>query len=386
LVAASGDNTPVRLAAGSNGQMLMADSSATAGLRYVDPPTNRNLIINGHMAVHQRGTSVASAPAGYSTADRWNQQSGSLGVYTQSVETDAPTGSGFNKSFKMLCTTAETTLTGTRFVAIEHRIEGQDLQRVRKGTSDAQQLTVSFWVKSNVTGTYVANLADNDNSRSVSATYSVSSSATWERKTITFPADTTGAITNDNTTGMTMTFWLAAGTDFTSGTLNTTWASTTNANRAVGQTNLSASTNNYWQVTGVQLEVGPVATPFEFEPYDTTLRKCQRYFQKCVRSWPAAILSAYATSAAWGPVLFKQTMRATPTVTLGTTGSGAGQISATLAGSNWPTTIGVNAAEDITEDGFSFKCSGYTGAFTAGDAVIVASNGSATLYTASAEL
>jgi hypothetical protein len=154
------------------------------------------------------------------------------------------------------------------------------LQRIKKGTSDAQQLTLSFWVKSNVTGTYVVNLKDTDNTRQVSATYSVSSSATWEKKTITFPADTTGFFDSDNNHSLNLTFMLAAGSNRTSGTLQTSWASQVTADLAVGQTNLAAATNNYWQVTGVQLETGPVATPFEFEPYEATLRKCQRYYQK----------------------------------------------------------------------------------------------------------
>jgi hypothetical protein len=279
LVTATADNTPARLAAGSNGQMLMADSGATAGLRYVDPPANRNLVINGAMQVAQRSTSVTGITgAGYNTADRWITGGASFGTWTQTVESDGPTGSGLGKSLKMLCTTAQASLAASARLAMSMSLEGQDLQRIRKGTSDAQQLTLSFWVKSNVTGTYISTLVDADNNRSVSASYSVSASATWERKTITFPADTTGAFDNDNARSTDLTFWLAAGTDRSSGTLNTSWASLTAANLAVGQTNLAAATNNYWQVTGVQLETGPVATPFEFEPFEATLRKCQRYY------------------------------------------------------------------------------------------------------------
>jgi hypothetical protein len=114
----------------------------------------------------------------------------------------------------------------------------------------------------------------------VSASYTVSVSGTWEKKTITFPADTTGAFDNDNDASLALNHWLGAGTTFTSGTLATTWAATTSANRAVGVTNLAAATNNYWQITGVQLEVGAVATPFEFEQISTTLAKCQRYYYR----------------------------------------------------------------------------------------------------------
>jgi len=135
-------------------------------------------------------------------------------------------------------------------------------------------------VKSNVTGTYIVRMQDQDNSRSVSAAYTISASGTWEKKTITFPADTTGAFDNDNAASLTIDFALGAGSDRTSGTLGTVWASTVNANALVGQTNVAAATNNFWQITGVQLEAGSVATPFEFEDYGTTLAKCQRYYQR----------------------------------------------------------------------------------------------------------
>jgi hypothetical protein len=241
----------------------------------------RNLIINGAMQVAQRGTSVTGiTTSGYYTADRYQTVANSLGTWTQSVESDAPTGSGFRKSYKMLCTTTDAAPAGDDQIRIEQLIEGQNLQSIRKGTANAQQLTLQFWVKSNVTGTYTASLTDTDNSRSVSASYSVSSSGTWEKKTIVFPADTTGVLNNDNGTSIALRFWLGVGIDRSSGTLQTSWDSTVNANLAVGQTNLAAATNNYWQVTGVQLEVGAVATPFEFKPIEQDLRECQRYYEQ----------------------------------------------------------------------------------------------------------
>ena len=241
--------------------------------------TNRNLLYNGAMQVAQRGTSTASITTlGYYTADRWNVNNSSLGTWTQSVETDAPTGSGFNKSLKMLCTTADSSPAAADQLNVSQSLEGQDLQRLKKGTSAAEQLTLSFWVKSNVTGTYIAMLSDGDNSRRVCASYAVSASATWEKKTITFPADATGALDNDNAASLTLVFWLAAGSDRTSGSLQTTWGTLTPANLAVGQTNLAAATNNYWQVTAIQLEIGAVATSFEFKSYGQELAECQRYY------------------------------------------------------------------------------------------------------------
>jgi hypothetical protein len=279
-------------------------------------PAFRNLLINGAMQVAQRGTSTASiTTAGYYTVDRYLFGVNSIGTWTMSQESDGPTGSGFSKSIKVLCTTADAAPAAADSLTIQHRIEGQNLQAIRKGTSSAQQLTASFWVKSNVTGTYVVDLFDGDNTRQVSASYSVSASATWEKKTITFPADTTGAFDNDNSDSLRMIFWLDAGTNFTSGTLNTTWASNTNTNRAVGQTNLAAATNNYWQITGVQLEVGAVATPFEFKPIEQELAECQRYYFRnnptVAFGWLGSGIAASTTSTSIA-VPLPSTMRATP--------------------------------------------------------------------------
>lgn len=281
LLVGTAADTLARQGVGSNGQVLVADSGVTNGVAWVDPQTNRNVIINGAMQVHQRGISVAGiTTAGIYTADRWLMNVGSAGTWTQTVENDGPTGSGFRKSLKFLCTTADASLSASDYLLNATRLEGQNLQQFLKGTASAKQFSLSFWVKSNVTGTFIIELYDEDNARQVSASYTISVSGVWEKKTITFPADITGAFDNDNARSLEINFWLAVGSTFTSGTLNTVWASSISANRAVGQTNLAAATNNYWQVTGVQLEAGAVATPFEFEDYGTTLAKCQRYYNR----------------------------------------------------------------------------------------------------------
>ena len=239
----------------------------------------RNLLYNGAMQVSQRGTSTASiTTTGYYTADRWQVVNATLGTWTQSVAADAPTAQGFRNSLKMLCTTADASPAAGDVLTVQQTLEGYDVQRVLKGTASAQTLRISFWVKSNQTGTYVVECADYDNSRSTSQSYTITASDTWEQKTITIPADTTGTLNNDNGASLGINFWLAAGSNYTSGTLATVWGAQVSANRAVGQTNLAAATNNYWQVTGVQLEVGSVATPFEFLPYGDELARCQRYY------------------------------------------------------------------------------------------------------------
>ncbi len=244
----------------------------------------KNLLHNGAMQIHQRGTSVTgiTAPGGVpQTADRWAFALVSMGTWTHSVENDAPTGSGWRKSLKVLCS-AEQATPGSPGAAdnvqVIQAIEGQNLQSVLKGTTSAQQLTLSFWTKSNKTGTYVVELYDSDNNRHCAKTYTIVSSATWEQQSVTFPADLTGAFTNDNGASLYVYFHLAEGSDSTSGTLATTWAAYTPANRAVGQTNLAAATNNYWMTTGVQLEVGSAATGFEHKDYGTELLECQRYY------------------------------------------------------------------------------------------------------------
>jgi len=281
---------------------------------------HRNLLINGDMQVHQRGTSVASITTdGYRTADRWYTEIGnsSLGTWTQSVENDAPTGSGFRKSLKMLCTTADASPAASDYILVQQRIEGQNLQQVKKGTAAAEQLTVSFWVKSNVTGTYNVALYDVDNSgRAQSRTYTVSASATWEYKTLTFSADTTGALDNDNARSLDLSFWLGVGSNFTSGTANPADWNTTVGNLAPGQVNVGAATNNYWQITGVQLEVGATATPFEFKTVEDELLECQRYYY---RNTPGTaygsqgLAQVRSTTQTQPTIYFPTTMRATPT-------------------------------------------------------------------------
>jgi len=314
LLVATAADTLARQGAGSNGTVLMADSSQTNGVAWSEQSLGyRNVIINGAMQVAQRGTSTASiTTAGYYTADRWYTNLTTLGTWTQSVENDGPTGSGFRKSLKMLCTTADASPAAGDALFFQNRIEGQNVQQFFKGTSSAKQFTVSFWVKSNVTGTFIVEVADADNSRQTSKSYTVDVADTWEKKTVVFAADTTGAFDNDNAFSLALNFHLGAGTNYTSGTLQTTWASIVTANRAVGQTNLAAATNNYWQITGVQLEAGAVATPFEFEDYGTTLAKCQRYYCKISGSYLGSGL-AYSTTGTTILVKFPTTMRVAPT-------------------------------------------------------------------------
>jgi hypothetical protein len=307
----------------SSGFLSLSSASSTyltqssASIIYQGSP-HRNLIINGDMQIAQRATSVSSITSGgYYTADRWNVTPVSLGTWTQSVENDAPSGSGFRKSLKLLCTTADASPAASDVLRYDYRFEGQNLQQVKKGTAAAEQLTLSFWVKANVTGTYIVGLYDYDNTRYVAKSYTINSSATWEYKTITFPADTTGSLDNDNAASLEIEFGLATGTDRSSGTLATTWQSYTAANALVGQVNLASAINNYWQITGAQLEVGSVATPFEFKSVENELLECQRYYQSI-----AQFNTFWCTSVrqAAGPVNFIVPFRTSPNTYGSTTG------------------------------------------------------------------
>jgi len=242
--------------------------------------SNRNLIINGAMQVAQRGTVTGAVHDSFGGPDRYKIGESSDTVFTMSQDSDTPTGEGFANSLKLDVTTADSSLASSDYASVIYNIEGQDLQSIKKGTSSAESVTLSFYIKSTITGTYVVQLYDNDNNRSVSKSYTVSSADTWEKKTLTFPADTTGAFDSDNALSLLIRWWFAAGTDYASGTLATSWESYNGANAAVGQVNAVNSASNNILITGIQLELGETATPFEHRSYGDELARCQRYYEK----------------------------------------------------------------------------------------------------------
>jgi len=311
--------------AGSNTLTLPATTQTLATQNALGV---RNLIINGDMRIAQRGTNatgLTNGSGGYHTVDRWKFiESGTpTFVFTQTQDTDVPTGQGFSNSLKMDCTTAQGSLAAGDNLYISQIIESQNLQHIKKGTSNAESLTLSFWVKSNKTGTYILGIQEFQNTRYIGKTYTINSADTWENKTITIEGDTTGALTNDNSSGIFLQFYLAAGTDYTSGTLPSTWESTVNANRAVGQVNLADSTSNYINITGVQLEVGDTATPFEHRPYDMELLRCQRYYWQIVSGNDNTIANGvyYNPTTFICTVQYPVTMRTAPSLSY-VTGTG----------------------------------------------------------------
>ena len=242
-----------------------------------------NIIINGAMTVSQRGDSTGITSGGYYACDRFKSDLSGGGTWSIAQSTTAPTNKGFQNSVKLDCTTANGSLASGAYFIYQTRIEGQNLQSLAFGTSEAKPLVLSFYVKSNKTGTYHIGLYNTDNARMNGRTYTIDSANTWELKTISFDADTSQGFTNDNNSSLLIEWWLAGGTDYTSGSTPTAWTSADNTIRAGGlAVNLADSTDNEWLMTGVQLEVGSQASDFQHEDIGTTFLKCNRYFQKFV--------------------------------------------------------------------------------------------------------
>jgi hypothetical protein len=377
----SGDVTiTVPAAAGTNTVTIPA-ATGTLPLSNLDHVTNRPntkpIIINGDMQVAQRGTSVTGVTAsGYQTVDRFHINIDTMGTWTITQADDAPTGSGFQHSLKLDCTTADGSPASGDNITVNTKLEGQDLQLFKKGTSSAEKFTVSFWVKATKTGTHILELDDNDNGRNINQAYTINSSDTWEKKVLTFAADTTGAFGNDNGSSLRLFWWVGAGSNFTSGTLETSWASTTNANRAVGQVNNADSTDNNWYITGVQLEVGEYTAdtipPFQHGSYGDNLARCQRYFQ--IFTQPPLIGSANAnnTIARASIGLFPVQMRAAPTAVQ------SGTLSWFYSNSHQPTSTAfsasytdVDGAEfDVTVSGTGMTATHPCSVFQSGSAFI----------------
>jgi len=275
----------------------------------------KNLIINGANQVSQRGTltGVNTAVNTYGGPDRRNLYVNHPGesVFTLSQEASGP--GEFNHSFLIDCTTAGATLTGGQEIKSEHPIEAYDVAGVGFGTPYAKHLTVSFWVKSNQAADYVVWLYRPDGTRHNSKVYTINSPDTWEFKTLTFNPDTSNTVAVDNTVGLYVSFILNAGPSYSSGTSpNGNWQNIVSANRYAGITaTIGSSTSDYFECTGLQVETGKVATPFEHRPYGEELALCQRYFHT-LRS------GIFGVGTTAGTVAFTYsspvTMRATPTI------------------------------------------------------------------------
>jgi len=277
-----------------------------------------NLAFNGDMSVWQRGTSDDTATAGDYMCDRWRiNHAGTDGNVDWDQET-ASTPDGFGYALKVSMDASETSLDAADFVIVQQFFEGQDLQHLNKGSASAKKLTVSFWVRSSVASTYTVELKDGDNTRNISKSYSISTADTWEKKVIVFDGDTTGAFDNDNALSLQLSFWLDAGSNFTSGTFSTDWIAQDNTRRVYDTTGWLESTSPTFYITGVSLVVGdtaPVTHPYE--SYAENLERCNRYYWKPVSQVYLRSNGYSANARYFGQSMAPPTiMRANPSVTL----------------------------------------------------------------------
>jgi len=337
---------------------------------------NKNLIINGDMQIFQRATAATAANNSYATVDRWAFGESTDGAYTSEQSTDTPTGTGF--SVKAQVTTADTSIAAAQYAYIYQNIEAQNLQSLQYGTSSAKTLTVSFFVKSNKTGTYTFTIYKQDaTSYIIPIEYTISSANTWEKKTITisptagstsFITASAGAIANDNGLGFQIAFGLAWGSNF-HGT-NNTWSSNSNHYGTSNQVNWMDSTSNNFYLSQVQLEIGETATPFEHRSFADELHSCKRFYQKSFVYSQPPVNSSNTTSNSYngamggycgsnnsgiysGGIQLDPPMRATPTMTTyGNSNGHWGYLSPTNTGTV-TYSAGGGYVGHIRENGFS---------------------------------
>ena len=289
---------------------------------------NKNFIINGAQNVAQRATSSTGlgGSTGYFVTDRNKLVFSTSGRLTMEQVADGP--SGFLNATKLSCTTADTSIGAGENFLFSQYFEGQNLQSLKKGTSDAVPITVSFYVKGNASATYGMEIYDLDNTRSISTTFDVTTG--WTRVEKTFAGDTTGALDDDNNASLAIFLWLHAGSDSNSGTLNTSWNSVTAANRTdSNNTSFFDSTSRTFFITGWQMEIGEKATEFEhINDFGKELAQCQRYFVKVndefasqTNAYPAFPSSRWGSNQQFATVALPVPLRGQATITI-TSGTG----------------------------------------------------------------
>ena len=341
----------------------------------------RNVVINGAMNVAQRATGATGlgASTGYFTVDR--VQSGhsgnSAGRYTMTQE-PITNLDGFNNALKLACTTADTSIASNEWEYLAYNIEAKDLQALKFGTSNAEKFTLSFFVKGNASATYTLGAYLPDSNRWMAQTFSVTTSFT--RVSLTWEADTTGTINDDNGPGLIFYITLQVGSDRTSGSIPSTWETLATADIAdSSQTQFFDSTSRTLFITGLQMEVGSVATPFEYRSYGDELYLCQRYFEVSgtgsdnPAGWNFGGMStevSHNTSYLPGQQ-FAVEKRANPTVVIYSRNGNSGKVSAFNTGSDEGNGHAINAVKKtgfhaVQRDGGSYTTGqGYEYGYTA---------------------
>ena len=297
--------------------MSKARQLADLGNVYDDGAlSNRNMVVNGSMIVAQRGTNF-TAPDGAYTLDRYQVYQANGAVFDVKTSTDAP--DGFESSLEIDCTTAAASPAAGAYFQMVHKIEGYNVQQLAYGTSSAKKITLSFYVKSNKTGTYQVNFRRNTApAQMANKTYTINSADTWERKSITVDGATGFSLTGGNAEGLMIDWWYHSGTSYSSGSGSETYIALASTNyNANGTANLGDNTSNYLRMTGVQLEIGDSSTPFEHRSYADQLQACQRYYFSSDEA--DSFISAFDVTSGNGyyfTIMNPVTMRTGPTITL----------------------------------------------------------------------
>lgn len=276
-----------------------------------------NIIQNGAFQIWQRGTSFTPPTSGTFTADRWQQHQGGGGVLYYEQSTDAPTG--FSNSLKVTVNTADTSIAAGDFYYMRESIEGFNCVPLALGTSNAVTFTLSFYVKSSLTGTFNGCYQNNATNRSYVFEYTINAANVWERKTVTIVGDTTGTWTTDNTSGLRVIFDFGMGSNFN--TTANSWQAGSYFCTSSG-VKLVGTASATWYITGVQLEVGDTATSYQHESYGTTLQKCLRYYWRTTKSASNQVITtaiAYSSTVAVAPILFPVPMRSSPSFSISAT-------------------------------------------------------------------
>jgi hypothetical protein len=334
---ASGTGTLTIAAPNTNTNYTLALPEEAGTITTSNSPysTFRNRIINGDMRIDQRnaGASVSNGAAAYTySVDRFSGYGTSASKFTMQQSTTAPTG--FVNSTVVTSSAATTPGSGDAYGFLQ-RIEGTNVSDLAFGSASAKTVTISFWVRSSITGTYAVALTNSGYARCYPAEYTISAANTWEYKTVTIAGDTSGTWLTTTGIGAEVWFDLGSGSNF-NGTANS-WNGSLKV-RTSSSANWIGTNGATFYITGVQLEVGSVATPFERRPYGQELSLCQRYFQRYTQNTAGiandsgiAMLANWNTTSAYTALLFQQTMRAGPTVSF----SSPSHFAVLSAGSSW---------------------------------------------------
>jgi len=319
-----------------------------ANLPLTGATGNRNIIINGAMNVSQRheASSVTVAAGDHYIVDRFKIQDYSGATFSSQQTFDGP--AGFTYSSKITVTGTDTDLGTTQYQRVLQAVEGSNVRHLNWGTANAQTVTLSFYVKSSLTGTFSVFVFNEAANRSFISTYTISAANTWEKKTVKITGDTTGSWSVNNGVGMYIGWSLGTGTTFQTSTLNAWDGSFKMA--GTSQVNFTGTNGATWQVTGVQLELGSKATQFENEDYQLTLDKCMRYYEILQTHYACH----YGSGHSIANLIYRVPKRATPSMSFISNGAGATHGTMNYLGNYiyWANTQAANSASIVADVDF----------------------------------